>query len=207
MAIGRWLGTGIVSESTLHASSGFLRRKPGSVDGGSTATTAPYERIPGQTRRCRTSSTQASDPLLDLVGFGLVVAAYAITVMGLIDHGMWRDSVARFGFMAALLAVAWTAHLALRPTGGFLEPLIAKFAGSVIHRIRFVIYLAGLGFPLSMVALSAFGYGFTANELIIRAIITLVSLLIAATLWATFEDSVRSCLADVDGTAATTTPI
>ena len=35
-----------------------------------------------------------------------------------------------------------------------------------------------------MMALSALGYGFTANELIKRAIITLVSLLIAATLWA-----------------------
>ena len=75
-----------------------------------------------------------------MVGFGLVLAAYAITVMGSIDHGMWRGSVARFGFMAAMLLVAWTAHLSLRPTGGFLEPLIAKFGGSVIHRIRFVIY-------------------------------------------------------------------
>ncbi len=187
LAIGRWLGTGIVSESTLHASSGFcaaslvalmvevprqLLRTDGYLDKHVSV------ELPGRKRATH---------YLTLVGFGFVVAAYAITVMGSIDHGMWRDSVSRVGFMAALLAVTWTAHLALRPTGGLLEPLIAKFAGSVIHRIRFVIYLAGLGFPLSLVALSAFGYGFTANALIARAIVTLVSLLIGATLWASVK--------------------
>ena len=132
----------------------------------------------------RCLSAQRATAYLTLVGFGLVLAAYVVTLTGLIDHGMWRDSAARFGFIAALVLVAWTAHLSLRPTGGLLEPLIAKFGGSVIHRIRFVIYLAGIGFPLAMVVLSALGYGFTANVLIIRAIITLASLLIAATLWA-----------------------
>jgi potassium efflux system protein len=113
----------------------------------------------------------------------LVFSAFMVTVTGLIDHGMWRDSAARFGFLAAMLLVVWTAHLALRPTGGFLEPLIAELGGSVIHRVRFVVYLAGVAFPLAMMALSSLGYGFTANELIKRAIITLVSVLIAATLW------------------------
>lgn len=120
---------------------------------------------------------------LTLIGFGLVLAAYVVTLTELIDHGMWRDSAARFGFIAALSLVAWTAHLAFRPSGGFLEPLIAKFGGSVIYRLRFVIYVIGVGFPVTLVLLSAFGYGFTANVLIVRAIITIVSFLIAATLW------------------------
>ena len=112
------------------------------------------------------------------------MAAYAVTVMGLVDHGMWRGSISRFGFMTAMLLVAVMSHLAFRPNGGYLEPFIAKFGGRVIHRIRLVIYLAGIGFPLAMIALAALGYGFTANELVKRAIITLVSLQIGATLWA-----------------------
>ncbi len=181
--IARWLGSGIVSELTLQTSSGFyaaslvallvevprqLLRSYGYID--------KYVAIelPGRER---------ATAYLVLIGFGLVLAAYVVTLMSLLDHGLWRDSVARFGFIAAMLVVAWTAHLSLRPTGGFLEPFIAKFGGSVIHRVRFVIYIAGVGFPLAMVVLSSLGYGYTANEFVQRAIITLVSLMIAATLW------------------------
>jgi small-conductance mechanosensitive channel len=182
-AIGRWLGGGVVSESTLHASSGFY----------AASLVALMVEVPRHLLRNHGyvhKHVQVDLPrreraiaYLTLIGFGLVLAAYMITVMGLIDHGMWRGSVVRFGFMAAMLLVAWTAHLSLKPTGGFLEPLIAKFGGSVVHRVRFVVYLAGIGFPLVMIVLSSLGYGFTANELIKRAIITLVSLLIAGTLW------------------------
>ncbi|TWU56671.1 putative MscS family protein.1 precursor [Rubripirellula tenax] len=183
-AIGNWLSTGVVSESTLHAASGFfaaslvalgvevprqLLRTSGYIDKHVDIT------LPGRER---------AFTYLTLIGFGLVLAAYVVTLMGLIDRGMWRDSVARFGFIAALSLVAWTAHRALRPNGGYLEPLIAKFGGKVIHRVRYVLYIAGIGFPLAMIALSSLGYGFTANELIKRAIITMSALSIAATVWA-----------------------
>ena len=181
--IARWWGTGNVSETALHASSGFY----------AASLVALMVEVPRNLLRSygyldkhvdvELPRRQRANVYLTLIGFGLVLAAYAVTLMGLIDHGMWRDSAGRFGFMTAMLLVAWTAHLALRPTGGFLEPLIAKFGGRVIHRIRFVIYLAGIAFPLALMVFSACGYGFTANELIKRAIITLVVLMIAATLW------------------------
>lgn len=183
-AIARWLGSGFVTESTLHASSGFY----------AASLVALAVEMPRQLLRNNgylerhvnivIPRRQRAAAYLTVVGFGLVLAAHVVTLAGLVDHGMWRDSAARLGFIAANLLVAWTMHLALRPSGGLLEPLIAKFGGSVIHRIRFVIYVAGIGFPLAMMALSALGYGFTANVLIVRAIVTLVSLLIAATLWA-----------------------
>jgi small-conductance mechanosensitive channel len=182
-AIARWLGNGIVSESTLHASAGFY----------AASIVALMVEVPRQLLRpfgylekhvdVILPGRERAAKYLTLVGLALVVAAYAVTVMGAIDHGAWRGSVARFGFLFAMLLVAWTAHRALRPTGGLLEPLIAKFGGSVIHRVRFLIYAVGIGFPIAMIALSALGYGFTANELIKRAIITLVSLMIGATLW------------------------
>ena len=183
-AIARWLGTGIVSEATLHASAGFY----------AASLVALAVEVPRQLLRnhgyldrhvaMELPRRKRAVQFLTVIGWGCAVAAYAVTVMGLIDHGMWRGSVSRFGFMATLMLVAWMNHLALRPTGGFLEPLIAKFGGKVIHRVRFVIYAVGVGFPLAMMALSALGYGFTANQWIKRALITMVLLLVAATLWA-----------------------
>jgi small-conductance mechanosensitive channel len=181
--IARWLGSGFVSASTLNASSGFyaaslvalmievprqLLRNSGYVD----------KHVEVELPRRERASTY-----LKIIGLGLVLAAYVVTLVGEIDHGMWRDSLARLGFIAAMALVTWTLHLSLRPVGGFLEPLIAKFGGRVIHRVRFVLYLAGIGFPIAMIALSALGYGYTAAALIQRAIFTISSLLVAATLW------------------------
>lgn len=182
-AVSRWLGTGVVSEATLHASSAFaaaslvallmeiprqLLRNDGFLD------KHVDVQLPGRKRANR---------YLMLISVAVVVAAYAVTLMGLIDHGMWRGSVSRFGFMLTMLLVAWSAHRWLRPAGGFLQPLIARFGGPVLHQLRLVIYLAGIAFPLGMLVLSAAGYGFTATELIKRAMMTLVGLLICATLW------------------------
>jgi len=182
-AIARWLSSGVVSETSLQSASGFY----------AASLVALLIEVPRQLLcnygyldkhvDVELPRRQRATAYLTLIGFGLVLAAYVITVSGTIDHGMWRDSAARIGFIATLILVAWTAHLSLRPTGGFLEPLIAKFGGSVIHRLRFVFYSAAIGFPLAMAALSAVGFGFTANVFIGRAIVTLVSLLVAATLW------------------------
>ena len=181
--VARWLGTGIVSEATLDASAGFyaaslvglaveiarqLLRKFGYLD--------KHVKIDLPRRA-------AALRYLTIIGFGLIVAAYTVKVMGAVDHGMWRGSLARLGFVLSMLLVAWTAHIGLKPKGGFLEPLIAKYGGKVIHRLRLMIYLAGIGFPFLMILLSMMGYGFTANEIIERLLVTVASALIAATLW------------------------
>ena len=182
-AISRWLGNGIVSASTFNVSAAFaaaalvmllvelsrqLIRDQGFID-----KHVDVELI----------GLGRATNYLTLVGIGLAIAAYAVTLMELVDHGIWKGSVARFGFIFAMLIVAWTAHLALRPSGGFAEPLIAKFGGSVFHRIRGILYLTAIAFPIAMILLSGIGYGFTANELTKRAIITLCVVLIGATLW------------------------
>lgn len=181
--IARWLSNGYVSESTLNASSGIY----------AASLVALMVELPRQLLRgsgfvekhvdVELPRRERASTYLKVIGLGLVLAAYVVTLVGEMDHGAWRDSTARFGFLLAMALVAWTAHLSLRPAGGFLEPLIAKFGGSVIHRIRFVIYFAGIGFPLAMIVLSTLGYSFTAYELIQKAIFTMSSLLVAATLW------------------------
>ncbi|KAA1262439.1 Miniconductance mechanosensitive channel MscM precursor [Rubripirellula obstinata] len=185
--IARWLGSGIVSEATLDASGGFyaaslvafaievprqLLRNYGYLD------KHVEIDLPRRTNALR---------FLSVIGLGLVVAAYTVKVMGAVDHGMWRGSLARLVFILAMLLVAWTAHLSLKPKGGFLEPLIAKYGSKVVHRLRFLMYLACIAFPAAMIVLSLMGYGFTANEFIERAIVTMTSVLVAATLWSAIK--------------------
>ena len=199
--IARWLGTGIVSESVLRSSSAFyaaslvalaievprqLLRESGYIDKHVDVD------LPHRATAMR---------YLTLIGVILVVAAYAITLMGLMDRGVWRASISRITFMITMLITAWTAHRMLRPTGGFLEPLIAKFGGSVIHRIRLIIYLLGVVFPIAMLVLSALGYGFTAGELIKRSIITVSCLLIAAPLWGSIKILADKAWRRLTGTA------
>ncbi len=179
----RWLGDGFVTESTLQSSAGFYAA---SLVALLIELVRQLIRSDGYLARhvaVELPNRQRASAYITLIGFGLILAAYVVTMIELVDRGTWRDSGARFGFITAMLLVAWTMHLALRPTGGFLEPLIAKFGGSVIHHLRFVIYLGGVGFGIAMVVLSALGYGFTAGEIVTRGIITLVALMVAATWW------------------------
>ncbi len=181
--IARWLSSGQVSEPTLHVASGLY----------AASFVALLIEIPRQLLRTNGFVERhlkvdlprrlRASVYLSVIGTGLVLTAYLITLAEHIDHGTWSGSVARLGFIASLLLVAWTAHLALKPSGGFLEPLIEKFGGSVLYRIRFLYYFLGAGFPVAMITLSALGYQFTAMEIIKRAGFMFVAILVGATLW------------------------
>lgn len=182
-SIAQWLGSGFVTESTLHVAGGLY----------AASFVALIIEVPRQLLRTNgfverhlkieLPHRQRASAYLLLIGTGLVLSAYVVTLAAHIDHGVWGGSVARIGFIGALIIVACTAHLSLKPVGGFLEPLIETFGGTVLHRIRLLYYVAAVGFPLVMIALIVLGYQFTATEVIKRAGFTLVSILIAATLW------------------------
>lgn len=181
--VGRWLGSGYVTESTLHVSSGLF----------AASFVALIVEVPRQLLRrygfvekhlkINLPRQQRASMYVLLIGMGLVLSAYVVTLAEHIDHGNWSGSVARFGLIASLLLVGWTAHLALKPQGGFLEPLIEQFGGSVLYRIRLLFYILGVGFPLAMIALSALGYGYTAMVIIQRAGLMFVAFLVGLTLW------------------------
>ncbi len=198
--LARWLGSGYVTESTLHVASGLF----------AASFVALIVEVPRQLLRTNgfverhlkidLPRRQRASVYLFVIGTGLVLSAYLITLAEHIDHGTWSGSVARLGFIASLLLVAWTAHLALKPTGGFLEPLIQKFGGSVLYRIRFLFYFLGVGFPVAMITLSALGYEFTATEIIKRAGIMFVSMLVGATLWSAAKILASSAWHTLTGT-------
>ncbi len=181
--IARWLSSGVVAESTLQVANGCFAM----------ALVAAFVEMPRQLFRnfgyidkhvdVELPRRPRAATYMTLIGFGLILAAYVITVSGLIQHGMWRDSLSRLVFLATMMLVTWTMHLGWKPSGGFMEPLVQKFGGSVIHHARLFLYVAAVSFPLAMIALISLGYDFTASELIRRAIITIVPATVAATLW------------------------
>ena len=179
----RWFGSGFVTHSMLHVSSALY----------AASFVALIVEVPRHLLRTNgflemhlnvdLPRRQRAMAYLQVIGIGLILFAYVFTLAKLIDHGTLSGSVARIGFIASLLLVAWTAHLALKPKGGFLEPLVEKFGGQVFYRVRLLFYFLGVGFPLAMIALLGLGYEFTATEIVKRAGLMFVSILIGATLW------------------------
>lgn len=182
--LARWLGLGHVTESTLQISSALY----------AASLVALAVELPRQLLRrfgfiekhlqVDLPRQQRAAMYLMTTGVGLVLAAYVVTLASRVDHGVWSGSVARIGFIASMLLVAWTAHVALKPVRGFLEPIIEKFGGTVFYRIRVLFYLIGVGFPVAMIGLSSLGYDFTATEITKRAAIMFASVLLGTTLWA-----------------------
>ncbi len=185
--LARWLGSGYVTESTLPISSALY----------AASLIALAIELPRQLLRrfgfvekqlqIELPRQQRAAVYLSTIAVGLVLAAYVVTLAGRVDHGAWSGSVARLGFIASMLLVAWTSHLALKLNRGFLEPIVEKFGGTVFLRIRVLFYLLGIGFPLVMIGLSVLGYDFTATEITKRAAIMLASILIGTTLWAAIK--------------------
>ncbi len=181
--VARWLGTGFVTESILHASVAMYAASFAAI---LIETPRQLLRTNGFLEKhlnLELPRRQRAMAYLQLIGMGLVLAAYVVTLSGQIDHGIWSGSVARLGMFAILLLIAWTAHLALQPNGGFLEPLVEHFGGKILLRIRHLLYAFGVGFPLAMIALCALGYQFTATEIIKRAGLMFVATALGATLW------------------------
>ncbi|MEM6363685.1 MAG: mechanosensitive ion channel domain-containing protein [Planctomycetota bacterium] len=182
-AFSRWLGSGIVSESTLHSSHAFSVaslialaiemprqsfRSKGFLD--------QYLKVdlPGRSNAFR---------YLTLAAFVFVIGGYAITIMSSIDHGIWRGGIARMGFLVLMLALAWTMHLMLRPKAGWAEPIIRQLGGRVIHRARFALYALGIVIPLLLAALASLGYGYTSRAILARLLWTSSIVIAAALIW------------------------
>ena len=182
-AVSRWLDSGIVSESTLHASSGAA----------AAALVAWVVELPRQSLRnggladahlsFELPRRRRAYHFIAIIGAGLMVAAYLAMIAKGTDSGAWRGSLSRIVLLASLALAALTLHRTLRPSGGFAEPLIAKFGGRVIHRLRGLVYLAGVGVPVALMGLSTLGYGYTATELLRRVMVTWVAAGTAALLW------------------------
>ncbi|MDV6030059.1 MAG: mechanosensitive ion channel [Phycisphaera sp. RhM] len=178
-----WLNQGIVSELTIQVASGLF----------AASLIGLLVELPRQLLRpfglvdkhlSKTFSTRA-EAFKDwsIAGLMLVPGTFAITMLGQIDHGIWRDSLGRFGFLTMMLVVAGLAHFALRPGKGFLCPAIEAFGGRLATGFGHLWYAIALGFPVLMGILSSLGYGYTASELIKRATWSAIFVMTAGVVW------------------------
>ncbi|TWU05006.1 mechanosensitive ion channel domain-containing protein [Stieleria varia] len=178
-----WLGRGIVSETLLHVASGLYAASLISL----------LVELPRQLLRpfglvdkhlsVDFSTRAEAFKGWSIAGLMLVPGAFAITVLGQIDHGIWRDSLGRFLFLGMMFIVAALGHFALRPGKGFLCPALAAFGGRLATGFGHLWYALALGFPVVVGILSALGYGYTASELIKRASLSLVLVMVAGVMW------------------------
>ncbi|QEG02133.1 Miniconductance mechanosensitive channel MscM precursor [Stieleria maiorica] len=182
-AVAWWLNQGIVSELILQVATGFY----------AASLIALLVELPRQLLRpfglvdkhLTQKFTTRAEAFKDwsIAGLMLVPGAFAITMLGQIDHGIWRDSLGRFGFLTMMLVVAGLAHFALRPGKGFLCPAIEAFGGRLATGFGHLWYAIALGFPILMGILSALGYGYTASELIKRATWSAILVMTAGVVW------------------------
>lgn len=114
--------------------------------------------------------------MLTALAVVLPVLAYFMTLTRIIDHGMWRDSLARFCFLAFVTIMAFTGHILMRPKRGLMKPVLKATHNGWAHRMRHVLYVLSVGFPIVLIFLSVSGYGYTANELLDRCIDTVIFL-------------------------------
>ena len=86
-------------------------------------------------------------------------------------------AMARVSFILALLATSWCLKRLLQPASGVLKEHLLYQPGGLINRTRYLWYPLAVLLPASLAAISVFGYGFTAGQLVIRLFFSLVLIL------------------------------
>jgi potassium efflux system protein len=83
-----------------------------------------------------------------------------------------KDSLGRWAFVGGMLCLSIFLHRALRPTGVLLAETLARHRGGWLERLRPLWYPLALGAPLTIAALAAWGYYYTALQLTERMFAT-----------------------------------
>jgi len=118
-----------------------------------------------------------------LIGLPLLMVTVLVHSSSLVDE-VWRHSVGRLLFMSGMLLVAFFTHRILRPTSGALADYLTLNPQGWIGRLRHVWYAVAMAGPLSLAALSAAGYHYTADQLAWRMFVTLAIVVAAVVMHA-----------------------
>ena len=92
-------------------------------------------------------------------------AIFVIATLRWQSEQLHAETLGRFVFMIGMLAVSAFALIVLRPKGPVLEQTFKRRQEGMVYRLRYVWYCLAVAFPLSLVALAAFGYYYTAQQL------------------------------------------
>jgi potassium efflux system protein len=106
----------------------------------------------------------------------------ALTLMGVAVTMAWQEqdktnhwdaSLGRISFISAMLCFAIVLHRVLRPASDVFRAMITERRGGLTERFRYFWYPLIVLTPTSLAVLAAFGYHYTARQLVIRAILCL----------------------------------
>jgi potassium efflux system protein len=102
-----------------------------------------------------------------LMLFGLPML-FLVSLIEAHDGGAWKDSLGRMAFLFGLFVLTVFVHDILRPWKGALQVALAHSALRWPSRLRYVWYGLGVGFPVTLGVLLALGYGYTADQFMLR---------------------------------------
>jgi potassium efflux system protein len=92
-----------------------------------------------------------------------------VTLFDKFDGGAWKGSLGRLAMLAGLLLLTAFLHRVLHPWWGVLQTAVAGSTARWPARFRYVWYVVGIGFPVTLIVLTAMGYTYTAERLISRS--------------------------------------
>ena len=114
-----------------------------------------------------------------LILFGLPLALVSAALNARVRSASGSDTgaIEMLAFMAPLCVLLFCAHRLLRPATGVIREATAYTPGGWLDRTRGLIWLAGVAVPLALIVLTAVGYFYTSQQLLIKVEVTVWLLL------------------------------
>ena len=105
---------------------------------------------------------------LNRFSFLALPTLFIVSMLTRHHSGEWQNSLGRLSFLAGLGILGFYLHISLRPGKGAIPQAFASSGNLWGHRFRFVTYLFGVGFTITLASLLYMGYVYTANQLLQR---------------------------------------
>lgn len=95
----------------------------------------------------------------------LLPTQFIVSVVEWQAQDAYQESLGRLAFIAEMGALALVTLRLFRPQGGIFEPLFSSSSKGWVFRLRYFLYLAVSGIPMTLAVLAAMGYYYTALRL------------------------------------------
>lgn len=93
---------------------------------------------------------------------------FFVSLFQMHEGGLYAESLGRIVFLGGLIVLAVYLHLVLRPWNGPLQKVLSCYTNSWMRRLRYPVYLLGIGFPIVLSVLLVLGYAYSVDQLMLR---------------------------------------
>ncbi len=110
----------------------------------------------------------------------VLITVFLQTVLDNQSNEAWKDSLGRLAFILHTTAMAAFLAVALNPRGILMRQYLGIGKRNVLQRLWYIWYPGAIALPGSLGVISGLGYFYTANELYLRVLETLLLAVLAA---------------------------